>query len=1211
MLNRLRALVQRKQWVTPQLARVFKGWTEGSEPLAELLLAYVGRGERAAEVAALTEAQAQAFYRQVSSYAYGEAFKPIAKDHRLATSEQWIRMGRILALTESYGFPRPNSDQTPNWLLAIQMVRSYIHSDPEVWEPGFIEALLEADGIPPEDRPRAALAAFWESHGPQREVGVWRDRGHTRAARIWVAYVCDHIGAVPGTLAGSPAAAQVNGLEWLTFYPEVLPPLAPMLATFASARSKRASASAVELIVALPEPLRSQTLVAALAQGKGPNLPNLVNRIARLGEAGRGVLEAALGQDPRRDQVIRPALDRLEVAAPAPDAAAADPGTGGGSGDLLDGIVLPARPESVPGPSAEEVLPVLEAAVAREIAAKQAILEEYPKASWARKAVAAARKLDRPALVSLLDFVNLKTDRWLPGLRSERLPEGFDKVLVRFPVEGVARLCVSKGSDGVRRFDFLRLESLIGRDHDLRVVADAVEWTGVADAAEKTAQRVFDYRGLYGRSPQNVWPFFALNPLWLERGLGIAPSSRPDHRKREDTANTLAILDMFPALPDRFLPAVAELATGEAKTFRRAAQDMLQGHPRALGLAVQALGSSKQAVRAAAAAWLGRLGDVDGIGPLREALAKERREPVQAAVLSALAALGEDISQHLTPAALGAAAAKGLAGKRPASLGWFPMDALPACRWADGTPVEPSTIQWWVVLADKLKDPQGAGLIPVYVSLLDKASREALGRFVLDTWVARDTSLRSDAEAREVAASQAPLLWKQAQDNFKRYPKQPWAAEAAAETQDQIFDRLRALRAAELRGSAIADKGLLALATGAPGHHVLATGQRFIRDFPERRSQVEALVTAAAANPDPAAIQFVLSIARKHKQETVRTKAQALSQEIAERAGWSLDELADRTIQTAGFDDSGLLRLDFGPRQFTGRAARSPKTGAFTVALANQDGKPVKALPKPGVADDAEAAAAARKQLTASKKELTQVASLQASRLFEAMCVEREWEAGAWQELFAGHPIMSQLVSTLVWKAVGPDGARVLFRPTPEGELLDAADDPVVLPAGAAVSLAHLVTVTPEEAAAWRSSLEDYQIEPLFQQFESAAPQFAPDAIEVADHRGWLSDSFAIRGRATKRGYSRAPAEDGGWFNHYHKELPGSGVRVEIGFTGSYLPEDQIAAAVTELTFYSKTGQRMTLADVPPILLAESHSDYVFVAEAGAFHPQWESRAEF
>ena len=50
-------------------------------------------------------------------------------------------------------------------------------------------------------------------------------------------------------------------------------------------------------------------------------------------------------------------------------------------------------------------------------------------------------------------------------------------------------------------------------------------------------------------------------------------------------------------------------------------------------------------------------------------------------------------------------------------------------------------------------------------------------------------------------------------------------------------------------------------------------------------------------------IQLLLSLSRRYRTASVQEKARNLVTQIAERNGWSSDELADRTIPTAGFDD--------------------------------------------------------------------------------------------------------------------------------------------------------------------------------------------------------------------------------------------------------------------------------------------------------------------
>jgi len=680
---------------------------------------------------------------------------------------------------------------------------------------------------------------------------------------------------------------------------------------------------------------------------------------------------------------------------------------------------------------------------------------------------------------------------------------------------------------------------------------------------------------------------------------------RPPRRVRppyglDDVAEAIAILGEFPVVPASYIPRLTEIALGTGKTHRLAAQKVLERQPGGLETARLGLVNANSDVRSSAAVWLARIGDPVAIPDLRAALGKEKREAVQAVLLSALDKLGDDISAYLSPSVLLDAAAKGLKAKVPVDAEWLPP--LPAVRWADGTPVDPDIVRWWAVLSVKLKDPTGAGLIPIYVGLLDESSRQELGRFVLDAWIAQDTRRATDAEAREYAAAEGP-------QRYQQY--QRWAgSDYAARTLEQVIEEVRKEKLGELLGSAIGSKGVLALTAGAPGHYLLTIVQRYMRDHPQRRAQVEALITAASVNDDPAAIQLVIGVARRHKMATVQAKATELVEALATRKGWTADELADRTIPSAGFDDTGVLNLDYGPRQFTGRITVDAKTGAYGVALTNADGKPIKALPAPGASDDAELVKAAKAQLTTSKKELKQVVDAQTARLFEAMCLGRTWPAAAWREDLLSHPVMRQLVSRLVWVIDPGTENQLLFRPDVEGELLDADDEAVELPTGSQVGLAHWSVLPADEVTAWQAHMRDYQVKALFDQFDVITlPEFDPEATQLADHEGWLSDTYAIRGRATKRGYVRGEAEDGGWFCDYRRAYTGIGLVSVIGFTGSFFQEEQMSAAVETLTFEGKNWRPVKLADVPPILLAESYRDYVFVAEAGAFDPEWQTRS--
>lgn len=103
-------------------------------------------------------------------------------------------------------------------------------------------------------------------------------------------------------------------------------------------------------------------------------------------------------------------------------------------------------------------------------------------------------------------------------------------------------------------------------------------------------------------------------------------------------------------------------------------------------------------------------------------------------------------------------------------------------------------------------------------------------------------------------------------------------------------------------GSAIKDKGMLALIAGGDAQTLLGMIQPFMKKRYERRAQIEAMLQALANSDDPVAIQFLLSISRRYRTNSVQELARAQVSQIAARNGWTQDELADRTVQTAGLE---------------------------------------------------------------------------------------------------------------------------------------------------------------------------------------------------------------------------------------------------------------------------------------------------------------------
>jgi hypothetical protein len=262
----------------------------------------------------------------------------------------------------------------------------------------------------------------------------------------------------------------------------------------------------------------------------------------------------------------------------------------------------------------------------------------------------------------------------------------------------------------------------------------------------------------------------------------------------------------------------------------------------------------------------------------------------------------------------------------------------------------------------------------------------------------------------------------------------------------------------------------------------------------------------------------------------------------------------------------------------------------------------------------AEQAKEAKAALASAKKELKQTVEMQASRFYEALCAERVWSAEDFRAFIQEHPILSRLAERLIWLALDINRAPlVVFRPLGDGTLTDAHDKQVTLGDAAFVKLAHLAAIGSDQAEAWLRHFSDYELTPLFPQLTRPRRALTPelsDADALEDRQGWVMDTFKLRAAATKAGWKRGPILDGGSFDAYEKVLPGIGLKAVLSFSGSMVPEQNVAAALHSVRFEraqpNGSSIPLSLADVPSVLLSETWNDYHDIASAGAFDPEWE-----
>ena len=1061
------------------------------------------------------------------------------------SASQWARLGRLLdAVHRTAASPRLiTPGAVPAWLdvlladvlcipgvwyrsaqtaeiAKVAEIAEIVEARPG-WDADRVVGLLSEDGTDGPDLPAAVfLTAFSDAEDPRRYCYQ-----HVRSCPLpavlpgMIDYLADHADALPASLMdGLAIHERRHVLTRMRTDPSWAVAGVHLLAALAVDASRELRRGAVALLRGMDPAARDAAVVPVLAGAPASRAVELVEFVSA--EGGDEVLSEAARANRRLVDLIARIRARRDALV--------------GEGDEEAPVEVPPFTPIEIGPDAAPVKAELRAALNRlagrtDADARQSLLIR----DWVDRA-RRTTDADLDALVAVADG------------KSRRCPE----FLRRFSVHWIAdqapsltfahalRLhCAEDEGTAAYWWYGMTLNRYMDPDTDPRAVEELMARTGCDRDSLIESFRTYVFQET---DVEVSWAWFAERPGLLREALG-----RPD-----SVVRALEILGAMPRVPAGLSAVVADIAVGDSKVNRPLAQAVLRSHPRVRELAEQALGEGRAQVRASAAAWVGSLGRGASVLALQAAVRREKKDVVRAALLAALGECGGDLSEFLSPRALGAEASRGLKSKTPASLAaWFDFDSLPPVHWSDGagagTEVDPDIVRWWVVLADRLKNPNGRGIIALYLSLLEPSDAAALAARVVRAWIAQDTYV----------------------------------------------------------GSAMADKGLLAFAVGMDDGELAGLVRAYMRDNPGRRAQFDALVRALCANGRDRALQVLLGVARRHKMAGVQATAAALAREIASERGWSDEELADRTVPTAGFDGDGLLHLSYGDREFTGRL-----TSDFKIEVSDGAGRTRKSLPPARSGEDAEVVRAAKKRLSAARKEAKEVLTLQSERLYEAMCACRTWSAREWRELLVGHPLVGRLVTRLIWTATPPEGGPLTFRPTEDGALIGADDAVVEFEPHAVVSLAHRAWLADGQAAAWRQHLADYGVEPLFDQLSATAPRVAEGQMEMRDLQGHMTDTFALRGAAVKRGYKRGEVMVAGFFDTYVKDFAALNLTAVLGFTGACLPEEKIPCATTGLSF-TRRGRPVPLDRVPPVLLAECRADYAALAALGPYDPDWEVSA--
>ena len=342
-----------------------------------------------------------------------------------------------------------------------------------------------------------------------------------------------------------------------------------------------------------------------------------------------------------------------------------------------------------------------------------------------------------------------------------------------------------------------------------------------------------------------------------------------------------------------------------------------------------------------------------------------------------------------------------------------------------------------------------------------------------------------------------------------------------------------------------------------------------IRAWPgesQHKRAVLGLDVLRAIGTDTALMQLN-GIAQKLKYKALQERARMAIEEIAEELGLTREELEDRIVPDCGLDADGSRTFDYGPRTFAFVLGSDMKP-----KVRDEAGQVRASPPKPGVRDTTGAAAVAEWKLV--RKQVGEVAKLQAARLEQAMIARRRWAPEDFEAYVVGHPLMRLLARRLLWTS-----GNVTFRVTEEGDYADSRDEPVAVLEP--VRLAHPLELGEAERAAWGELVGDYELVPPFPQL--GRPLYD---VSVGPERfvGRQVESMRLMSGLERAGWARGEVEDGGVYRSHELEYAGGRLTVEYGegiIIGdpTYLGDQTVGAVQARRPAVGGAGARLALRD--------------------------------
>ena len=356
------------------------------------------------------------------------------------------------------------------------------------------------------------------------------------------------------------------------------------------------------------------------------------------------------------------------------------------------------------------------------------------------------------------------------------------------------------------------------------------------------------------------------------------------------------------------------------------------------------------------------------------------------------------------------------------------------------------------------------------------------------------------------------------------------------------------------------------------------------------------------------ALMQINSLSQKMRYKSLKRTAQTAMEHIAKARGYSQEELEDRIIPDCGLDEDGKRTFDYGVRQFTFVLSSEMKP----MVRDEEKGKIRANLPKPNKKDDEGLSAQAQADWKLIKKQVRDVAKIQADRLEQAMISQRRWKLSDFKELYIKHPLMFHIVRLLVWGGYDETGALVqVFRIDEDRQIVDVDDEPIDIADIATIGVLHVMELDDSERQEWGDVLADYEIIAPFEQLSRKVSTLEADECDkksitrFAPHK---VEPVVLVSILEKSGWIRGQAQDGGMYYSHAKYYSFADVTAMVRYHGvpmGYWDYDK--QGIDECFFlkgnhfpegykHYKEEQMLPLSEVSPVVLSETMRTLVAIS---------------